>query len=195
MAGSSDGSVEIRITGAIDSSLEASTAQALAQLDELAASAEASFASVSAAIAAGQKSAAPGRSDAGNKAVDAARRSADEIAQIWKQVADKRIEGEEKANSASLALGQESVDEWKSQALAIEKAREDADAHYLVARMHNDAGNTAAYLESATVPSSKRRPRRNVCNVFPAFSVLQCVSSSAPHCVHRTRLRRTLIAQ
>jgi len=145
MPGSSDGTVEIHIAGLLDSSLEASTANAVAQLDELVASAEASLTSLSTAIAEAQdKSAAPNKKGDANKGVEEARRTADGVAQIWKQVADKGIEGEEKANATSLALGKESVDAWKNQALAIEKAREDADAGYLQARIKNDAGNTVA---------------------------------------------------
>jgi hypothetical protein len=145
MPGSSDGTVEIHIAGILDSSLEASTEKAVAQLDELAASAEASLASLSTAIAEAQnKSATPnGKADA-NKAAEQARRTADELAQIWKQVDDKKIEGEEKANSALLALGEKSVGDWRTQALKLEKAREDADARYLSAREKSDAGNTAA---------------------------------------------------
>lgn len=76
--------------------------------------------------------------------VDHARQIADEQVQIWETASQKRIEGEQQANAALLALGNESLEQFRDQAKRLEDARYQAALGGLQARTEIDKGDAVA---------------------------------------------------
>lgn len=159
--------LEITIGASLDPSLEASTKDVADQFDALQAIAVPAlsdigggFQGINRSIAqslaslekwnavlgqkADAKPKAPDTSNGDDKGAERARRSAEQITQIWSETQQKRIQGEQAANSSLLALGQESLAQFEAQALKLEDERYQIQEQGLARRKAADAGNAQA---------------------------------------------------
>ena len=91
-----------------------------------------------------QRAAGEAGARAGAKAVEDARHNAEELAQIHQAAELKHIESENKTNESLLALGKETLDQFKAQAIKLENDRYKAELDGIHARENADKGNVAA---------------------------------------------------
>jgi hypothetical protein len=133
-----DAAVRITIGAELDDSLTDAVEAAKAQLGAL--EQFATEAMSNAARAPEQH----GSRQGSDQRVEQARREADELARIHEQSELKWIDAERQANNFALAQGQESLDQWKAQAVELENARDQAARDALKSREAADAGNASA---------------------------------------------------
>ncbi len=149
----SDTNLEIRLKASVDSSLAASTRDVVDRLNELVEQADKASSDIKSKLAQSAKTddAQP------RKKPD---HSADDGARIEQEIAQKRIEGAQRVNASLLSMGEESLEQFKAQAIKLENDRYqialDGAARRKSASGKGGEGDEAAKAELAEVEHQNR---------------------------------------